>query len=220
MPKRISDKLAKESSSNKLNQAIPLLADLLHQDDNVKEAFLCREDAVQIFKLRDEGQHFCAYRNMQMMLADQPRPWTVPDLQAAIERAWDKGFNSHGRIETGGIVGTRKHVGTSEAHFSEPPPTLQTDRVHITAKPPIFLQRPRHSLNIIGLEHSRNGKRSLIVFDPGYQPPSSVYQFLSRERQRPPSTRHLTAYRRNHRYLKRYSNFETLTRLDIPKGDD
>ncbi|EEP79190.1 predicted protein [Uncinocarpus reesii 1704] len=32
-----------------------------------------------------------------------------------IERAWDLGINSNGRAETGGIRGTRKYIGTSEA---------------------------------------------------------------------------------------------------------
>jgi len=43
----------------------------------------------------------------------------IPDvlhLQDVIETAWDHGFNPGGRIETGGIVGTRKYVGTPEAY--------------------------------------------------------------------------------------------------------
>jgi len=39
---------------------------------------------------------------------------TVPQLQDAIEAAWDAGINSHGRIQTGGIKCMRKHIGTSE----------------------------------------------------------------------------------------------------------
>lgn len=43
------------------------------------------------------------------------------ELQDMIERAWDMGFNSHGRIVTGGIRGTRKHIGTSEvSEFPNP----------------------------------------------------------------------------------------------------
>ncbi|KAF5864975.1 hypothetical protein ETB97_005862 [Aspergillus alliaceus] len=38
-----------------------------------------------------------------------------PNLQDMIENAWDMGFNSIGRIETGGIRGTRKYIGTPEA---------------------------------------------------------------------------------------------------------
>lgn len=46
--------------------------------------------------------------------SDEKRGLSVLELQDMIERAWDMGFNSHGRIATGGIRGTRKHIGTSE----------------------------------------------------------------------------------------------------------
>lgn len=46
--------------------------------------------------------------------SDEKRGSNVLELQDMIERAWDMGFNSHGRIATGGIRGTRKHIGTSE----------------------------------------------------------------------------------------------------------
>lgn len=45
-------------------------------------------------------------------------PGRVPSilqLQELIEDAWDKGINDTGRIETGGIRGTRKYIGTPEA---------------------------------------------------------------------------------------------------------
>lgn len=38
-------------------------------------------------------------------------------LQDMIERAWDRGFNAVGRVETGGIRGTRKYIGTAEVSF-------------------------------------------------------------------------------------------------------
>lgn len=46
--------------------------------------------------------------------SDEKTGPSVLELQDMIERAWDMGFNSHGRIVTGGIRGTRKHIGTSE----------------------------------------------------------------------------------------------------------
>ncbi|KAL8944408.1 MAG: hypothetical protein Q9216_000459 [Gyalolechia sp. 2 TL-2023] len=70
---------------------------------------------------------FCGYRNIQMMLsfiqAAQSQgyeyfPGRVPsilDLQELIESAWDRGINAAGKIETGGIRGTRKYIGTPEA---------------------------------------------------------------------------------------------------------
>ena len=35
-------------------------------------------------------------------------------IQDYIENAWDMGINVHGRLETGGIKGTRKYIGTPE----------------------------------------------------------------------------------------------------------
>ncbi len=39
---------------------------------------------------------------------------SILDLQDLIEIAWDKGINSASRVETGGIRGTRKYIGTPE----------------------------------------------------------------------------------------------------------
>ena len=38
----------------------------------------------------------------------------VLQLQNMIEQAWDSGINEVGRLETGGIRGTRKYIGTPE----------------------------------------------------------------------------------------------------------
>jgi len=40
---------------------------------------------------------------------------SILTLQDMIEQAWDMDINSTGRIETGGIKGTRKYIGASEA---------------------------------------------------------------------------------------------------------
>lgn len=39
---------------------------------------------------------------------------TIFEIQDYIEYAWDLGINSQGRIETGGIRGTRKYIGTPD----------------------------------------------------------------------------------------------------------
>lgn len=39
---------------------------------------------------------------------------SIFDIQEYIENAWDQGINSQGRIETGGIRGTRKYIGTPD----------------------------------------------------------------------------------------------------------
>lgn len=88
---------------------------------------------------------FCGYRNIQMLVSylvktqaqakakakengngDRNGPEyfkegvpSILQLQDLIERAWDLGFNSTGRTETGGIKGTRKFIGTPEVSGRE-----------------------------------------------------------------------------------------------------
>ena len=129
MPKRITTLLETQdqTTANRLPNIIPVLHDLLLSDPEVASAYLCDASVAQIHRLEGEGQHFCAYRNMQMLLSCVPggsvngipvggkgHALDVLELQRLIERAWEHGFNAHGRVETGGIVGTRKHVGTAE----------------------------------------------------------------------------------------------------------
>lgn len=103
-----------------------MLAQLLELDSNVDHAFLCTDRVVQVSKLAQEGAHFCAYRNIQMLWSVLPTEEllqanmpvstpTVLELQGWIEAAWEAGFNAHGKQLTGGIQNTRKHIGTSEA---------------------------------------------------------------------------------------------------------
>lgn len=39
---------------------------------------------------------------------------TIFEIQDYIENAWDLGINAQGRVETGGIRGTRKYIGTPD----------------------------------------------------------------------------------------------------------
>ena len=58
-----------------------------------------------------------SYITKSRTLGCEKFPQGVPsilELQDMIERAWDMGFNSTGRTETGGIKGTRKFIGTPE----------------------------------------------------------------------------------------------------------
>ncbi|PYH94978.1 DUF1671-domain-containing protein [Aspergillus ellipticus CBS 707.79] len=111
---------------NETSEVIPVLARLCEQDNSVQRAFLCSPKVHQISKIPKEGG-FCGYRNIQMLITymketrmsghellpgDLP---TIFQLQDMIEDAWDKGFNTVGRVETGGIRGTRKYIGTPEA---------------------------------------------------------------------------------------------------------
>jgi len=227
--------------------------------------YLCTDVVAQLHRLEGEGQHFCGYRNMQMLLSSvqntetgpsnpdlvvRARRATVLDLQSLIELAWTAGHNRHGRVETGGIINTRKHVGTSEAealfaylgipttarvfsgkrcwkelldyvqaHFSEETTASGIDpaegegRSRMTGRSPIFLQRPRHSLSIVGLEVAPSGRRRLIVFDPGYSPPDSLTMALERADRKVKEGKGekvLAFYRRGEGYLRRFDGFETL----------
>lgn len=69
---------------------------------------------------------FCGYRNIQMMCsyiveaksqgyeALNGKIPSIFDIQEHIEMAWDCGINANGRVETGGIRGTRKYIGTPD----------------------------------------------------------------------------------------------------------
>lgn len=115
MPDGIADLINDEGTQNKLIGVVPILASILSEDRRVESAYLCDEETTQIFKLPGEGNHFCGYRNIQMLLREQH---SISELQIMIEKAWDDGYNSHSRTETGGIIGTRKHIGTSEVVLS------------------------------------------------------------------------------------------------------
>lgn len=130
MPPRVHAIASSTSSNNMIGGVIAVLAALLNQDDKTTSAYLCRDSVEHIFKAKGEGDHFCGYRNIQMLLSSVGdiktddlsesacmKKYSVLQLQTLIEEAWDAGFNSNGRIETGGIHDTRKHIGTSEVRY-------------------------------------------------------------------------------------------------------
>ena len=128
MPPWLHNKLEIEDqkSATVAPTLIPNIARLLEQDNSVRKAYLCHPSVRCISKIKGEGNHFCAYRNMQMMIrflleVDQgfcvrmgEQIPSVLQLQDMIEDAWSEGINSYGRVQTGGIRGTRKHIGTPE----------------------------------------------------------------------------------------------------------
>ncbi|KAI5921318.1 peptidase family C78-domain-containing protein [Camillea tinctor] len=105
---------------------IPVLQQLLEQNPSTVCAWLCHPAVQHISKLRKEGG-FCGYRNIQMLSsyivgANAPgaehfrgRIPSIFRIQDHIENAWDMGINAQGRMETGGVRGTRKYIGTPEA---------------------------------------------------------------------------------------------------------
>ncbi|OTA24565.1 hypothetical protein BTJ68_12881 [Hortaea werneckii EXF-2000] len=135
-PRRLARTINTISKSGRLHQdlsienetpdVIPILADLCATDPSTDVAYFCSPAVKHVRKIYCEG-NFCGYWSMQMVLSylqatgtlasDVPRTTlpNVPEMQETIEQAWSNGIASHGRIETGGVKGTRKWIGTSEA---------------------------------------------------------------------------------------------------------
>ncbi|KAI0459755.1 peptidase family C78-domain-containing protein [Xylaria acuta] len=118
--------LLKKGKYTSAEGIVPVLARLLEQSSSTEHAFLCDPAVQHISKLRGEGG-FCGYRNIQMLSSyivgaraegTEQLSNRIPSIfriQEYIENAWDMGINASGRIETGGIRGTRKYIGTPEA---------------------------------------------------------------------------------------------------------
>ncbi|KAF4469900.1 Zinc finger with UFM1-specific peptidase domain [Fusarium albosuccineum] len=125
MPSWLVDLL--EDQGHVANDGIlPVLGQLLQQSTSTQYAYLCHSQVQHISKLRREGG-FCGYRNIQMLVShiigaktagSEHFSHTFPSIfqiQDLIENAWDMGINAQGRVETGGVKGTRKYIGTPEA---------------------------------------------------------------------------------------------------------
>ena len=127
-----------ETIANEYRHIIPVLAQLCEQDPSVSRVYFCNPNVTHVVKMAREGG-FCGYRNIQMMISYirdarsegyqlfQKRLPSVLQLQDMIEDAWARGFNSMGKVETGGIRGTRKYIGTPEVKnppFSRSIPSL------------------------------------------------------------------------------------------------
>jgi zinc finger-containing ubiquitin peptidase 1 len=127
--------------ANEIAGIIPVLARLCGADASLSKVFLCHPCTKHIFKMQREGG-FCGYRNIQMLVSflkgtNFPGSGFFPEgtpsifeLQDMIEDAWDRGYDSLARIQTGGIIGTRKYIGTPEvgANFCCRPQLLTSVR--------------------------------------------------------------------------------------------
>ena len=104
---------------------MPVLEKLIEQDPDTAYAYTCHPSVEHVSKLKKEGG-FCGYRNIQMLASYivnnqsqghyhfKDKIPSIFDIQGFIEHAWDVGINSVGRAETGGIIGSRKYIGTPE----------------------------------------------------------------------------------------------------------
>ena len=114
-----------ETVANEFHGVIPVLAQLCEQDTALSRVYFCHSDVTHVVKMSKEGG-FCGYRNIQMLISYirdarsegyEHFPGRLPSilkLQELIESAWARNFNPIGKIETGGIQGTRKYIGTPE----------------------------------------------------------------------------------------------------------
>lgn len=90
-----------------------------------------------------------------------------------------------------------------------------SSNVVYTTHSPIYIQRPGHSMTIIGLEVRNNGSRNLLVFDPAYVPSKALMSEVPADLKGQSACRLLKPYRRGKRQLKRYNAFEILTLRSI-----
>lgn len=258
MPSRVLSRI-KAGDAVRVSNVVSILARVCEQDASVRSAYLCQPSVEYITKVRGEGS-FCGYRNIQMLISfilgsktegAKAFPDGIPSilqLQDLIEDAWDRGINAEGRLETGGIRGTRKHIGTPEAralfkgldipcsvssyqstrgdqtafhslcdhiedYFRRAGSFAPEAKMHQTNMSPIYLQRPRHSLTVVGLERRADGTRNFLVLDPGLRPSRQMLRAADAVKNRTVLDEHisLAPYRRGSDHLGRYRQFETLT---------
>lgn len=127
MPTKFRVQLENDNATTRAEAGgvIQVLGRLCAQDNSVEAVYLCHPAVRCISKIKNGGD-LCGYRNIQMIISyisgaraqgSEHFPDCLPsvlDLQDLIEEAWDKGINSDGRVETGGLRGTRKYIGTPE----------------------------------------------------------------------------------------------------------
>ncbi|KAL7817035.1 DUF1671 domain-containing protein [Trichoderma aethiopicum] len=99
-----------------------------------------------------------------------------------------------------------------ERYFQQGAVECMGRKVRCTLLPPIYLQRPNHSLTIVGLEKHKGGQVHLLVFDPEFQGSNTVVRLAGKATPRRQSkvTRLLEPYRRSASHLERFKQFEVL----------
>lgn len=98
-------------------------------------------------------------------------------------------------------------------HFDDGSEDGNTDKVVITDKPPLFFQHQGHSMTIVGIELDVDFRATLVVFDPMYNPSSTLKRLAMGNKltfTTPVPEKLLKAHRRDERYLGRYKAFEII----------
>ncbi|PUU80070.1 peptidase family C78-domain-containing protein [Tuber borchii] len=223
--------------SNESPDLIPVIALFCEHDPRVARAWVCHPGTKHVGKqIRGEGG-FCWYRNIQMVVSyiqsAYPRGFhpfegripTILRLQDWIEEGWDKGVNSSARLETSGIKGTRKYIGTSGTAFYDwckrPLPSIASldqkaskpGRNSLTGSKTTSRWWYPPGSRPVGCETNRDGSKNLLVFDPFFTPPAPMKDPIgarSLSRRMDPELL-LRACRRRMNYLQKYKEFEVIT---------
>ncbi|KAL1886065.1 hypothetical protein Cpir12675_006872 [Ceratocystis pirilliformis] len=114
-----------------------------------------------------------------------------------------RGFRNHSRTKA-----SQNLLDWFLEYFSQNSNDL-TRKVRFTDMPPVYLQNPRHSMVVIGIEKEVNGDLNLLVFDPKYHDDQDFTYLINKHSERA-TTEILSLYRRGIRYLGRHDQFEVL----------
>ncbi|KAJ6171645.1 hypothetical protein N7470_000712 [Penicillium chermesinum] len=234
---------------NETDNLVPVLGRLCEQDKSVQRAFLCSPKVQHVCKMPREGG-FCGYRNIQMMISyikksqspgHEHFPRGIPtilELQERIEEAWDRGFNSRGRVETGGIRGTRKFIGTPEAQALFMSLDIRCEASSFGQKEGIRAYEslydhiaayfragcsiededskvsktdlPPVYFQHQGFEIRSDGSANLLVFDPMFKTSPAMHRLIGTSARSENPARLLKAYRRGASYLQKHRVFEII----------
>lgn len=82
--------------------------------------------------------------------------------------------------------------------------------VHKTLLPPIYLQRPGHSLTIVGFERRSDSYCNLVVLDPVYATSPAMHKLIGRKNIKSGRPEVMHAYRRGPAHLRKFAAFEIL----------
>lgn len=82
--------------------------------------------------------------------------------------------------------------------------------VHKTLLPPIYLQRPGHSITIVGFERRSESYSNLVVFDPVYATSPAMHKLIGRKNIKSSRPEVMHAYRRGAAHLRKFAAFEIL----------
>lgn len=98
------------------------IADLCALEANTAATYLCHPSTKHVYKIECDG-NFCGFWSSQVVLTyiqhvDREGPQSMPhviEMQSIIEDAWKNGICAYDKVQTGGILNTRKWIGTTEA---------------------------------------------------------------------------------------------------------